>query len=85
MREKLNLMIKEDSLGIVIRSRFGQNAEEERASLFHAGREMKNSRNNISSLKKGDKILSDRSDIEEEVLSFFNALFNDHHLNFIKL
>ena len=72
-------MIKADAMGIVIRSRHKQNAEEERASLYHAAKEAKNSKNNISSLKIGGRVIKDKLLIEKEVLEYFGALFNGHH------
>ena len=78
-REQLNIMLKEDSMGFVVRSRFQQNAEEERASLFHAGREIKNRNNGISSLKIQGRVVSDSLAIEQEVVHFFTALLNGHH------
>ena len=66
-------------MGFIVRSRFQQNAEEERASLFHAGRELKNSRNNILKLKTQSGMLTRQEDIEGEVINFFGALFNGHH------
>ena len=44
VKEKLNLMIMEDAMGIVVRSRFKQNVQFEKASLFHTGRELKNAK-----------------------------------------
>ena len=52
IREQLHQLLKEDAMGFVVRSRFGQNAEEERASLFHAGRELKNNKNNLFTIKR---------------------------------
>ena len=79
VREKLNTMLKADAMGVVIRSRFKQNSEEEKASLFHAAREAKNDKNNVNSLKIGGVNVKDQGKIEEEVLKFFGALFNGHH------
>ena len=79
VREKLDTMLKADAMGVVIRSRFKQNSEEEKASLFHAAREAKNDKNNVSSLKIGGVNVKDQRKIEEEVLKFFGALFNGHH------
>ena len=44
IRIKSNLikMLNEDLMGFTVRSRFKQNAEEEKSSLFHAARELKN-------------------------------------------
>ena len=79
VREKLNQMLLEDAVGFVVRSRFHQNAEEEKASLFHAGREFKNSKNKITSLTSHGQILTDPLLIENEVKTFFGALFNGQH------
>ena len=79
VREKLNLFLLEDAMGFVVRSRFQQNTEEERASLFHAGKEVKNGKNKITHLKKHGQVLSDQNSIEREVKSFFGALLNGHH------
>ena len=79
VKGKLDSLLKADALGVVVRSRFQQNSENERASLFHAAREYKNNRNNISSLKIGGKIVKDEKIIETEVLNFFGSLFNGHH------
>ena len=79
MRGKLDTLLKEDSIGFIVRSRFQQNAEEERASLYHAGRELNNKKSKLLRLKSQDKVLSDQEAIEEEVVGFFGALFNGHH------
>ena len=79
LKENIALMIKEDSMGFIIRSRYKQNAEEEQASIFHASKELKNSKNNMLSLKIGDTVTTDTAVIEEEVVEYFGALFNGHH------
>ena len=64
----------------MVRSRYKENLETERASLFHANRESKNfSKNNHSELKIDDEVSSDKAEIEAEILGYFNALFNGHH------
>ena len=63
-KEQINKLLKEDAMGFVVRSRFGQNAEEERVSLFHAGRELKNNKNNLFTLKKNGTQLTDESAIQ---------------------
>ena len=78
-REKLDVMLKADAMGVVIRSRFNQNSEDEKASLFHAAREAKNDKNNVKCLKIDGQNVRDQKKIEEKVLSFFGALFNGHH------
>ena len=41
LKEKLLKILKYEAHGVVIRSRYQQNSEEERASLFHQGKEVK--------------------------------------------
>ena len=79
IKEKLNTMLKEDAMGVVVRSRFKQNAEEEKASLYHAAREVKNAKNNISRLKIDGNVVEEENLIEDKVLLYFGALFNGHH------
>ena len=79
VKEQLDSMIKADALGVIIRSRFKQNSEDEKASLYHAAREVKNDKNNVNALKIGGRVVRDKVKIEEEVLKFFGALFNGHH------
>ena len=79
IKESLNQILNEDLMGFVVRSRFGQNLEEERASLFHAGREVKNKKNCVTSLKVNGVIEKDPLVIETEVTRYFTALFNGHH------
>ena len=48
VKSKIDKMLKEDSMGFKVRSRFKQNLENESASLFHANREAKNAaKNNV--------------------------------------
>jgi exonuclease III len=68
VKGKLYSMLQADAQGVVVRSRFQTNSEEERASLFHAARELKNSKNNLSSLKIGGTNVKDEGIIEAEVV-----------------
>ena len=81
VKEKLHSMVIQDSLGIVIRSRNQQNAEEERGSIYHAVREAKNGKNNIHTIKVDGTVVRDSEQIEKVVTSFFTALLNGHHNN----
>ena len=78
-REELKSMLHMDAMGFVVRSRFQQNAEEERASVYHAAKEMQNNKKSVSSLKINGSIETDENLIEENVIKYFNALFNGHH------
>ena len=60
VKHELKTIFLEDSMGFVIRSRYKQNAEEEKASIFHAAREVKNDQNNINSLKINGNTVKDR-------------------------
>ena len=79
VKEELHKICLKDLMGIVVRSRFQQNVEEEKGSLYHAAREMKNSQNNIHALKVNNVIVENKKKIEEIVTSFFHALFNGYH------
>ena len=80
VKTKLSDMLLEDSVGYVVRSRFGNNASDEVASLFHANRELKNSsKNSLSKLKINGSVEVDPKKIEDKVVHFFNALLNGHH------
>ena len=80
MRKKIKTMLEKESMGFVIRSRFQENNESEKASLFHLNRENKNfNKCSLKSLKINNQITSDKTKIEEEVLKYFGALFNGHH------
>ena len=73
-------MMQEDAYGYVVRSRCQNNATEEIASIFHANKEIKNAaKNNIKSLKIENTVIEDKDTVEEEITTFFNALFNGHH------
>ena len=56
VKSELDVMLRSDAMGFIVRSRYKQNAEEEKASLYHAAREAKNCSDNMSSLKIGGKL-----------------------------
>ena len=70
----------EASAGCIIRSRFKNNASNEVASLYHANKEIKNSKkNSLNKLKIKGVVVGEAKIIEEEVTKFFHALFNGYH------
>ena len=80
IKERIDTILLEDASGYIIRSRFKNNAANEAASLYHANKELKNSqKNTLKKLKVNGAVIEDDKIIEEEVLRFFNALFNGHH------
>ena len=67
-------------MGFSVRSRFKENAETEKASLFHLNRENKNFlKNNHGELKINGQVVDNREEVENEVLTYYGALFNGHH------
>ena len=80
IRKKIKSMLEKESMGFVIRSRFQENLESEKSSLFHLNRENKNfHKSSMKSLKINNQVTSDKTKIEEEILKYFGALFNGHH------
>ena len=80
IRGRLRDMMREECLGYKIRSRFKENLETEKASLFHVNREKKkSSQGGISCLRIGGAEVTDKEEIEAEVLGYFGALFQGHH------
>ena len=74
IKEEIHRMCLRDTMGIVVRSRFQQNSEEERGSIYHAAREAKNSKNNIDALKFNGDVVRNQDRIEKIVTTFFKAL-----------
>ena len=80
IKNEVSKLLLEDTSGYVIRSRFKYNASNEVASLYHANKELKNSKkNSLNKLKINDVIIEDADIIEAEVSKFFHALFNGYH------
>ena len=85
LRERIKGILKQETMGFMVRSRQGENAEEEQASLFHAARELKTGgRSDVSTIKVKDNQgnlvdLSDPGQIELEITKFFETLFNGQH------
>ena len=80
VRDKLEKLLLQESMGFIVRSRHGQQLESEKASLYFMNRENKNFRkNSLQSLKIGNTVTNDKSKIEAAVLKYFGALFNGHH------
>ena len=80
IKEKVNNILLEDASGYVIRSRFKNSASNEVASLYHANKELKNSKkNSLNKLKINGVVVDDANVIETEVKQFFNSLFNGYH------
>ena len=81
VKTELNKILILEANGIKIRSRFKENLEKERASLFHMNREIKKGQeNNAEALLLGppgfQKLETDPNLCKMEILSFFSALFS---------
>ena len=77
IKHRLNSMIRCEMEGVKIRSRFQENVENERGSLYHLAREKKNGeKNNLEVMNIDGKEVSDQLKIQENVLGYFNKLFN---------
>ena len=80
IRGKLQTMMFRDNMGFMVRSRFKENQEVERSSLYHMNREKKNAQGgNLEKLVIDGKIESNKDKIEVEVTSFFGKLFRGQH------
>ena len=86
VREELRQILMYEERGLIIRSRYQQEAEEERASLYHIGKEIGSAgKAGISKLKlktaglNGDlteEVIEDDKQIEDILTQFHEALFN---------
>ena len=80
IRGRLREIMNKESLGFQVRSRFKENIEKEKASLFHLNREKKKSGQRVlSKMIIGGQEVEDRAVVEDEVTGFFGALFQGHH------
>ena len=81
LKSEINKILIFEANGIKIRSRFQENAEQERGSLFHMNREIKKAKeNNVEKLMIGPEgrqvIETDPNKCKEEAEQFFGALFS---------
>ena len=85
VKEELRRMLMYKMSGVMIRSRQGEYAEEERGSIYHFNKEIKASGSNgLTKMKfindEGEEeITEDDTKIEEFAVSFYDALFNGRH------
>ena len=75
LKQRISDLLVVAAEGLKIRSRFKENLEKEKASLFHLAREKKKAmENNIEKLLIGGVECSDRKVCEEEVINFYEPL-----------
>ena len=84
IKEKIRKMLVYDSMGVMIRSRIKEYAEEEKGSIYHYNRERKKTGSgSLTKLKyiegNVEKITSEPEKIEQLVVNFYDALLNGRH------
>ena len=77
---KLKKMFFEDSLGIIVRSRFKESSDNEKLSLFHLNREVKRGKktslSKLSKIEKNERVVvEDKTEINRMAVNFFSSLF----------
>lgn len=87
-KEKLEIIVKKEAFGLIIRSRDSQNAEEEAASLFHYNKARKGNldklrvqQGGVPGYRRGaaTEVTEDQQKIKEEAVNFYDALLNGRH------
>ena len=80
VRGRLKEIMNRENLGFIVRSRFKENIESEKAALFHLNREKKKGNQRLVSklLIDGEEVEA-KEEIEDEIKGFFGALFQGHH------
>ena len=77
IKHRINDVNQQEMEGVKVRSRFQENIEKERGSLYHLAREKKNGkRNNLEVLKIDGNNVTDQAKIQEKVLGYYEQLFN---------
>ena len=80
IRGRLKEIMNKENLGFVVRSRFKENIEGEKASLYHLNREKKKSgQKTLSKMMINKEVVEDQETVEKEVSNFFGALLQGHH------
>ena len=80
LKSRLHKMLLDDLEGLVVRSGGKEWIDEEKGCIYHLSREAKRAKTgNLDKLKIDGAEVSDKEQIEEEVLTFYKALFNGHH------
>ena len=84
-KEKLRKMLVYESMGLVVRSRQKEYAEEERGGIYYHNKEIKKTgSNHLTKMKYNDEdgnvlVTSDPNKIAVETVNFYEALFNGRH------
>ena len=72
VRKQIKSMLEKESMGFVVRSRFKEHLESEKASLFHLNGENKNfSKSSLQYLKIDGQVTNEEAIIEKRVLQYF--------------
>ena len=82
-KEKINIILKQEAFGLIVRSRDNQNAEEEAASLYHLNKVRKSNLDKLKVAQSGGQgyrkgasmeVTSDPQRIAQETVRFYDAL-----------
>ena len=77
IKAKIQDIYETEMEGFKVRSRFKENLEKEKGSLFHLAREKKNGKlNNLEKILIDDVVVTDKKLIEGKVMGHFDSLFN---------
>ena len=68
---RLTEFMRKENLGFAVRSRYKENPESEKASMFHVPEQAGH----------WGQVVEDRNSIDEELCGFFGDLFHGHHRN----
>ena len=80
MRKEIKTMLERESMGFVVRIRYKENLESEKASLYYLNRENKIfKKNSLESMKINGQVTNEKDKIEAKVIKYFGALLNGHH------
>ena len=77
IKNRISNLLVIEAEGLMVRSRFKENLEKEKACLFHLAREKKKgTENNIEKLLLHGQEVNDPVHCEQEVINFYEPLFN---------
>ena len=80
LRSRIAEILNDELYGFTIRSRDSAHAETERGSLYHANSEMKQAAAGVcEQMKINGEVCNSSEQIEDEITSFFQDLFNGCH------
>jgi hypothetical protein len=80
VRKEIKTMLERETMGYVVRSRYKENLESEKASLYYLNRENKNfKKNSLEFMKINGQVTNEKDKIVAKVIKYFGAPLNGHH------